>query len=178
MHSRNDNRSCKPTYGTGGLQVLMFTPTMNSLRSLNIKGDQNGQALVEMAFAMFLLVLLVFGIIEFGRALYTKNTLTNLARAGVRAAVVTPAMVPADSSCTSLTCPNTNPVLNVVCASMVNGVNPTQVAVTVTDANGNSPAQKNDTIDVSVQLTGYQSLLPRLISMPTTLTGQASMRYE
>ncbi len=158
--------------------MLIFTLTMNSLRSLNIKRDQNGQALVEMAFSILLLVLLVFGITEFGRALYTKNTLTNLARAGVRAAVVAPSLVPADSSSTTLSCPNTDPVLKAVCASMVNGIDPSQVAVTVTDKNGNSTAKTNDTIEVAVQLTGYQSLLPSLISLPSTLTGQASMRYE
>ena len=42
--------------------------------------------MVEMAFVLFLLVVLIFGMTEFGRAMYIKNTLNNAARAGVRAA--------------------------------------------------------------------------------------------
>src|SRR5689334_11210220 len=48
-----------------------------------------GQAMVETALVLFILVLFVFGITEFGRAMYTKNTLNNAARAAARAAVVT-----------------------------------------------------------------------------------------
>src|SRR5690348_4657403 len=47
-----------------------------------------GQAMVEAAFVLFILVLLTFGITEFGRAMYTKNTLNNAARAGARCAIV------------------------------------------------------------------------------------------
>lgn len=155
----------------------MYSLTTNFLRSLNIKRGQKGQALVEMALSIMLLVVLVFGIIEFGRAMYTKNTLTNMARAGVRAAVVTPTLVPADSSA-SLSCPNADPVLKVVCESLVTGMDSSKISVTTTDESGNSPAKSNDTINVTIQLTGYESLLPKLIPMPSTLTGEASMRYE
>ena len=52
--------------------------------------NSTGQALVEMAIILPLLLLLVMGIFEFGRAMYIKNTLTQAARAGARTAVVTP----------------------------------------------------------------------------------------
>jgi Flp pilus assembly protein TadG len=50
---------------------------------------QEGQTLIETAFVLFLLLLIVLGITEFSRAWYTKNTLKNAARTGVRVAVVT-----------------------------------------------------------------------------------------
>ncbi len=53
-----------------------------------------GAAAVEFALVLPLLVLLVFGIIDFGRMLTTKITLTEAAREGARAA----ALIDADAA--------------------------------------------------------------------------------
>ena len=47
-----------------------------------------GQSLVEFALIFPVLVLLLFGIVDFGRAIYDYNTLANAARVGVRVAIV------------------------------------------------------------------------------------------
>ena len=47
-----------------------------------------GQALLEFALVFPVLVVLLFGIVDFGRAIYDYNTLANAARAGVRVAIV------------------------------------------------------------------------------------------
>jgi Flp pilus assembly protein TadG len=47
-----------------------------------------GQALVEMALVLPVLLLLLLGILEFGRAWYTKQVITDAAREGARLAVV------------------------------------------------------------------------------------------
>ena len=47
-----------------------------------------GQALVEFAFVLPIIVLLVFGFIDVGRAVLTYNTLTNAARQATRVATV------------------------------------------------------------------------------------------
>lgn len=47
---------------------------------------ERGAAAVEMAIVLPLLLLLLGGIVDFGRAYYTKNILTNAAREGARAA--------------------------------------------------------------------------------------------
>ena len=47
-----------------------------------------GAALVEFALILPLLILLVFGVIEFGRGYHTKTTLTHAAREGVRVAAL------------------------------------------------------------------------------------------
>lgn len=49
---------------------------------------QKGQALVEFAFSVLLLLTLLYGIIEFSRALWTWNTIVQATRAGARFAVV------------------------------------------------------------------------------------------
>jgi len=50
--------------------------------------DEKGAATVEFAFVAFLLLLIVFGIIEFGIILFDKHVLTNATREGSRAGVV------------------------------------------------------------------------------------------
>jgi hypothetical protein len=50
--------------------------------------DETGQSLVEFALVVPMLLLLVFGIAEFGRAWMTQNILTGAAREAVRLAAV------------------------------------------------------------------------------------------
>jgi hypothetical protein len=50
--------------------------------------DTRGQALVEFAFVVPIITLLVFGFIDVGRAVLTANTLTNAARQAARVAAV------------------------------------------------------------------------------------------
>lgn len=50
--------------------------------------EQRGQALVEFALILPLLMLVLFGIVEFGRAWNAKQVLTDAAREGARLAVV------------------------------------------------------------------------------------------
>jgi Flp pilus assembly protein TadG len=59
-----------------------------SVRSLRFVRDQSGAALVEFALVATMLMMLIMGMIDFGRALYTKNSLTNAAREGGRFAAV------------------------------------------------------------------------------------------
>lgn len=49
---------------------------------------QNGSNIVEFAFVMPLLVILVFGIIDFAIALYDKAVITNAVREGARQGIV------------------------------------------------------------------------------------------
>ena len=51
--------------------------------------DEGGAALVEFAIVLSLLVMLVFGIIEFGRAYNAQITLTHATREGVRVLAIT-----------------------------------------------------------------------------------------
>lgn len=57
------------------------------MASLRVK--ERGQAVLELALVLPLLLVIVFGITEFGRAWMTMNVLTSAAREGCRLAVVT-----------------------------------------------------------------------------------------
>ena len=61
---------------------------MRAKRIRNTLENEKGQSLVEFALVVPLLLLLVFGIAEFGRAWMTKNILTGAAREAVRLAAV------------------------------------------------------------------------------------------
>jgi Flp pilus assembly protein TadG len=50
-----------------------------------------GQAIVEFAFASIILLLIVFGTIDFGRAIFNGAELTNAAREGARYGKIKPA---------------------------------------------------------------------------------------
>ena len=51
------------------------------------RNSQKGQTLVEFALAVMLFLTILFGIIEFGRALWTWNTIVQATRAGARFAI-------------------------------------------------------------------------------------------
>jgi uncharacterized protein (UPF0333 family) len=57
------------------------------MRKLFLK-DKDGQAIIEFAVLLPILLLVLFGITEFGRAIMVKNVLHTAAREGARLAVV------------------------------------------------------------------------------------------
>lgn len=154
---------------------------------------QKGQALVEAAIILPLLLLLIMGIFEFGRAMFLKNTLNNAARAGARTAVVTPkfdATHPAGMSNTdstkTLTCADADftgqngPVYKTICNSIYNGIpkNEVTVLIKITELEAPGGLNAGDGIDVSLTWDNYQPIVPILIPITNTITGEASMRYE
>ncbi len=68
---------------------------MNRIR--RIAQSETGQAMVEFALVAPLLMMLVIGVFEFGRAWNVYQVITEAARAGARAAVVADAGVTQDS---------------------------------------------------------------------------------
>ena len=61
---------------------------MRAKRIRNTLENDKGQSLVEFALVVPILLILVLGIVEFGRAWMTKNIMTGAAREAVRVAVV------------------------------------------------------------------------------------------
>jgi len=120
---------------------------------------QHGTAMVEFAILLPLLLLLVFGMTEFGRMLYTKSTLTHAAREGVRRAVVTPAAY-----------------ANASTSEVVKRISPSATVVMTP----NQPSA-NSTVKVSVTTRFKLFVVPNLmpvLNKYTTLHGEATMRYE
>ncbi len=127
-----------------------------SKKSIFIRRD--GQALVEFALVIPIFILIVIGIIEFGRLWMTLNTLTGAAREGVRVAAVTapdPTLV-------------NNAVNNILTAANITGV-----TITLAGPNGANE------VTVTVQMT-YTTLtgtfIPGLNGLQ--LTRSSMMRWE
>ena len=68
-----------------------------SIRSKRLCWNQRGATIIEFAIILPVLVLLIFGIIEFSLILYDNAMLTNASREGARAAVIY--QYPARTSC-------------------------------------------------------------------------------
>ncbi|MBI1922546.1 MAG: pilus assembly protein [Geobacter sp.] len=159
--------------------------------------NNKGQTLVETALILIFLMLVIIGIMEFGRAMYFKNTANNAARGIARIAVVTPNLtantstspdVDYTANCGSVDCSSagggsilfgTLTDKDVCCrfATIVKG--PVDIDIDIYDQTGNARsgnAQTGDTVYVSVTIP-FESLT-RLITISPTLVGEASMRYE
>jgi Flp pilus assembly protein TadG len=54
----------------------------------HLRRPRRGQALVEFALVLPLLILLLVGVLDFGRAIFAYNSLSNAARSGAREAIV------------------------------------------------------------------------------------------
>jgi Flp pilus assembly protein TadG len=124
--------------------------------------NQRGQAVIEFALVLPLLLLLVFGVTEFGRAWMTKNVITSAAREGCRVAVVT------DPDATAV-----NNRVNLVCAA--GRVTPGAVTVV-----GPDPADPERIVTVTVQ-TDFQVIPGNILgtfSGTIPLTATAIMRHE
>jgi Flp pilus assembly protein TadG len=72
------------------MQEFMGKIVMETKPNRKAWGNNKGQSLVEFALVVPLLLLLVIGIAEFGRAWMTKNILTGAAREAVRLLAVPP----------------------------------------------------------------------------------------
>jgi Flp pilus assembly protein TadG len=55
---------------------------------LSLVGSQHGAAAVELALLLPILIILIFGAIEFGVLMYDQQVLTNASREGARAGIV------------------------------------------------------------------------------------------
>lgn len=129
---------------------------------LNHVRSQKGQSLVEMALVCLILFFLLFGILEFGRALWTYNTIVQSTRAAARWAVVNVANA-ADTT-------DINRARNIVIygypdvssgAPLLPGLDAATVTVAIqplqTDSSGTAITEK---ISVSVSNYQFQFIVP------------------
>jgi Flp pilus assembly protein TadG len=123
---------------------------------LRFRRRQEGQSLIEFALASILFFTLLFGIIQFGLAIWQYNAMSNLAQEGARWASVRGS---------SSSVPATAAQLQAFVQSRATGFT---VTVTATPANP-SAAAPGTTIAVSVSST---------FNMATALIPRASMNLE
>lgn len=118
-----------------------------------MRRSNRGIATVEFAIVGGLFLVLVFGVIEFGRALFVMNTLTESTRRGARLAVVCPVGDPAPANAAAFT--NGGPVLS--------GFSSSNVQVQYLDVTGAAIANPSGNFGairyVSVSITGFSQTL-------------------
>lgn len=125
--------------------------------------NNSGQVMVEFAIILPLLLVLVFGITEFGRYLYLKNSVTNAAREAARAAVVSPAA---------------NYTTNIN-AAVYNYFPSSLAGLSITPVPSTAPTT-GSAVNVTVRIS-FKSAVPNLIPLFKNLTSiraSATMRYE
>jgi Flp pilus assembly protein TadG len=130
--------------------------------------NERGATAVEFAILLPVLLLILFGIIEFGMIMYGREIVTNAAREGARAGIVQGPPKRTEGEITAIA----NTYLSTT------GVNPADVSFTVT---GEGLANPN-TLTVNAAYT-YRFLIPYIptvvgIPNPLTITTQTVMRHE
>jgi Flp pilus assembly protein TadG len=141
------------------------------LRLKTLKTDERGSTLVEYSIAATVFVMVVFGVLEFGRALWAHNALSDAARRGARYAVLH-------------NTGDTTGVKNVVVYGDPNGgtkpLLPQMTTANVVVTHSGDFSVNEGTATVTI--TGYEfkfvlPFLPAKITMPaysTTLTGESA----
>jgi Flp pilus assembly protein TadG len=121
---------------------------------------QKGTTMVEFATIGVVTLMVIFGVIEFGRALFVMNTLTEATRRGARLAAVCPVGDPKPASAAVFT----------NAGSVVNGLTTANVQVQYLDVNGaaiaNPTANFNNIRYVSVSIVGFSQtyLIPTKVT--------------
>jgi Flp pilus assembly protein TadG len=142
------------------------------IRNRPFKSGERGSTLLEFAIGATVFLSVMFAVLEFGRALWVHNALTDAARRGARYAVIHAATDAAS-------------VENVVVYGDPNPANGTQPVVNNLTTNNVVVTYSNFGLNggtVSVSITNYQfqfvvPLIGTTIQMPaytTTLTGESA----
>ena len=149
---------------------------MTTIRRIN--HARRGTAMVEMALVLPLFLMLILGIIEFGRAMMIANLVSNAAREGARMAVL-------DGSTNTEV---NNAVETFLQSAIGSGVSAADIDVTITvtaaagnpnPANNVANAISRDLITVKVQLPFNRvALIPGDYLAGKQLAGQSAMRHE
>ena len=131
---------------------------MRARRILNTRKNEKGQGLVEFALVVPLLLILVLGIEEFGRAWMTKNIMTGAAREAVRVAVVGGVGVARGD--------------NVLASA---NIPPSTVVTPITEPDGHVTIMVTVTYDFPVLFAGF---IPGLDNATIPLSSTTTMRRE
>lgn len=157
---------------------------MVRIRGKNTKSGQRGATLVEFSIGATVLLTAMFGVIEFGRALWTHNALADAARRAARYAVNQSASNPPGVKTTGMNVgPSVTAIRNVAVYGdpaggsqpMVNGLTPANMNVEYTGF-----GVGEGTVAVTITNYEFQFVVPFVgttIQMPnynTTLTSESA----
>lgn len=131
----------------------------------DFRKTQRGQAVVEMALVLPILIMLIFGIIEFGRILNTYMIVTNLSREGAR------------HGATGGT--DVQIIAAVKNGTNSNQVNPNNLTVTITPSAA-APRARGSSVGVRVSFPVdiIAPVIGSVIGDPYTVISETTMRVE
>lgn len=134
---------------------------------------ERGSALVEFAIVSLAMLTLIFGIVDFGRGLYTYHLVSNGARAGSRYAIVH------GSACTVSGCPATQANIQTYVRGLAPGIDTTQLTVTTSWATGSGctdVAHQGPGCTVTVAVAyPFKFIVPLLPGFTMTMRSQSQM---
>jgi Flp pilus assembly protein TadG len=138
---------------------------------------EDGQAIVELAFVLPLVLLFLFGIIDFGLALNTQNSDTNLANLAAR-------QVSVMGSATSANCngtPQSTLQAWATCMAPATGTSsPTVCVADIAGASNSNTYTTGDPIKVVVKsnFSWLKLITDKVAGLQSTISGSATMRME
>lgn len=131
-------------------------------KRIPLLGDREGSVVVEFAIAVPIMLLLLFGVFDFGRMMWLSSSVKHAAAEGVRYAMVRGA----ESSV-----PATSDQISTFVKGRATGVNANDLAVAVSWSPDNNPGS---TITVQVDYQ-YEFLLSRMLPFgPVELSGAST----
>jgi len=124
--------------------------------------NQRGQAMVEMALILPVLILMIFGTVEFGRIYASYLMVNNAAREGARFAAVGAT----DAQITTLIMQRSS------------ALDETQMTVTITPPDGSRVRAQGVQVDVVYPVRVYAPVISNIIGDPYLVSAQVIMRVE
>ncbi|MDP2871772.1 MAG: pilus assembly protein [Bacillota bacterium] len=124
--------------------------------------DRRGQAVVELALIIPVLLLLVLGVVEFGRLFNAYMTVQHAAREGARLGILGA---------------TDNEIMNRVLQNTVT-LDPAQVVIGIAPAAGSRPSGSILTVSVSYNFRVLMPLLSSVVGSTIPITATLSMRVE
>lgn len=124
--------------------------------------NQKGQALVEFAIVLPILLMLVMGIIQFGMMLNSYLAIENASREGARAGIVG----------------STDAEIESLIIASSPSLDPADLTVTLTPSEANRSSGDTLTVTVTYNYKFTIPIISNLFNNGKILTGQTSMRIE
>lgn len=133
----------------------------------DFRRKEQGQAIVEMALILPIILMLVFGIVEFGRILQTYMVVTDLSREGARAGAV------GKSDAQIVTVVDNNAT-----AAGLDTGNPDYIVTITPSSLGPRARGSSVMVQVSYSVHIIAPIISNIIGDPYVLTSQTTMRVE
>ena len=132
------------------------------------KLNDRGAVAAEFALLLPVILMILFGTIEFGMIMYSRELITNASREGARAGIVQVSPKPTAGTITTI---STDYLTGT-------GINPADVTITVTGVGGANPATL--TVTATYRYPWLIPYIPTVLGLPRPLllTGQTIMRHE